>query len=165
MRKVSDSGARIVYRRGGARSAWWLVLAMPAGMIILYLLGSRDVMPYVGLAFAGAVMFLVASTDEHVAIDTHSHAIESFETFFGRPTRTETIPFSQITRVAVMPNYSRASGKRRLERDGFALGLDWTTAAGEGGIRLDTFYEDAEVMAEAEKLARILGTRVERIRV
>jgi hypothetical protein len=164
MRKVEDSGARIVYRRG-TRSAWWLVIAMPVGMVILYLLGGRDVLPYVALAFMSAVMFFVASSDERVVIDTQVRAIESFESVFGRTTRTETIPFSQVTRVAVTPNYTRRSGNRRLERDGFALGVDWTTAAGEGGIKLEPFWEDAEVMAEAEKLAHILGTRVERIRV
>jgi hypothetical protein len=121
------------------------------------------VVPYLGLTFGFAVMFFVASSDERVVIDTHARAIESFETFFGRATRTETIPFSQVTRVAVLPNFSRHPGERRLDRDGFAIGIEWTTATGEGGIRLETFYEDALVMAEAEKLARVLGTRVERV--
>lgn len=122
-------------------------------------------MPYLFLAFAGVVMFCVAAFDEHVVIDPHVRAIVSSETFVGRTTRSETIPFSQVTRIAVMPSYTREPGKRRALRDGFALRLDWTTASGEGGIELDTFPEDAEVMAEAGKLARILSTGVERVGV
>lgn len=162
MKKIEGDGARIVYRRG-ERSAWWLVFAMPAGMVILYLLGGRDLMPYVVLAFAGAVMFIPAAFNEHVVIDTHARAIISSETFIGRTTRNETIPFSKVMRIAVMPGYASEPGKRRARRDGFALRLDWATASGDGGIVLGTFPEDAEVMGEAEKLARTLGTRVERV--
>jgi hypothetical protein len=163
MWKVADSGTRIVYRRG-TRSSWWLALAMPIGMVVYYLMDGRDVMPYLFLAFVSVVMLFVASSDERIVIDANARAIESTEIMFGRTARTETIPFSRVTRVAVLPNFSRGSRDRRLERDGFALGLDWTSDSGEGGIRLDTFHEDAEVMAEAEKLARMLGTRVERMR-
>ena len=65
-----------MYRRG-ARSAWWLAIALPIGMAILYLLGGTDVMPYVFLAFAGAIMFFVAAFNEHVVVDTHVRTIVS----------------------------------------------------------------------------------------
>ncbi len=162
MNKIEYHGARIVYRRG-ARSAWWLVIAMPAGMATLYLLGGREVMPYLFLAFAGTVMFVPAAFNEHLVIDTHARAIISSETFIGRTTRSETIPFSKVTRIAVTPGYTHEPGKRRARRNGFALRLDWTTASGDGGIVLGTFPEDAEVMAEAGKLARTLGTGIERV--
>jgi hypothetical protein len=164
MRLIESDDGRVVYRRG-TRSAWWLAIAMPIGMLILYVLGGRKVMPYLFLAFGGIVMFVVAAFDEHVVIDIVRRAIVSSETFFGRPIRSESIPFSQVSRVAVAPNYTREPGKRRTRRDGFAVRIEWTTTSGEGGVQLDTFTEDAEVVAEAGKLARILGTDVQRIPV
>lgn len=164
MRKVEDNGAQIIYRRG-TRAAWWLVITMPIGMVILYLLGDRNTMHYLGLAFAGAVMFIPAAFDEHFVIDSHVRAMLKSETFIGRTMRSESIPFSQVTRVAVMPSYTSEPRKRGVRRDGFALMLEWTTGSGEDGIRLDTFWEDAQAMTEAEKLARILGTGVKRVEI
>jgi hypothetical protein len=159
MRKVEDNGAQIVYRRG-TRSAWWLVIAMPVGMVILYLLGGRELLPYLFLGFAGAVMFVPAAFNEHFVIDSHVRAMIQSEMFLGRTTRSETIPFSQATRVAVVPNYTRDRGKRNARRDGFALKLEWTTSSGEANLRLDTFWDKAQATAEAEKLARLIGTHV-----
>jgi hypothetical protein len=164
MVKVEDNGSQVVYRRGTSAS-WWVVFAMPVGMAIYYLLGGRDVMPYLFLGFCGVVMLVPAAFDEHFTVDTHLRAVIVSESFLGRVTRSETIPFAQVTRVAVLPNYSRERGKRNAQRDGFALMVDWTTPSEEGGMRLETYWEDSEVMAEAEKLARMLGTRVKRVEV
>jgi hypothetical protein len=160
MRKVEDNGVRIIYRRG-ARSAWWLVFAMPVGMAILFLLGDREPMHYLVFAFAGAVMFIPAAFNEHFVIDTHIRAMIQSETFLGRTTRSETIPFSQATSVTVVPNYARDGRKRSVRPDGFALEVDWTTSSGEGNIRLDNFWDKDQATAEAVKLGRLLGTHVE----
>jgi hypothetical protein len=161
MKKIREAGVRIVYRHGNPYAFLFLIL-IPAGWAVKYFLGS-DWMPVLVTTFMGGVMFFVAASREYVIFDTATRTVSCTDSFLGRVSRRELIPFSRITRLTVAPHYERTKGRRgKLYQSGFRLSIDWNAKWGGGGVMLDTFHEESDAMREAEALARKIDTRVER---
>jgi hypothetical protein len=161
VRKLSETGTRIVYRHGNPYAFLFLIL-IPAGWAVKYFLDS-DWMPVLITTFMGGVMFLVGASREYVVFDTATRSAVCTESFLGRVSRSALIPFGRITRLTVAPHYERTQGRRgKIHQSGFQLSIDWKAEWGGGGVMLDTFDEEADAMREAEALARKIDTKVER---
>lgn len=162
MKKLREDGVRIVYRHGSPYAYLFLIVA-PAGWAVKYFLGS-DWLPVVVTTFMGGVMFFVAGSREYVVFDTLTRMVTCSESFLGRVSRSEVIPFRQITRLTVGPYYVRTKGRRdKTFQSGFQLSIEWKAGWGGGGLMLDAIHDENEALREAEALARKLETKVERI--
>jgi hypothetical protein len=161
VRKLRETGTRIVYRHGNPYAFLFLIL-IPAGWAVKYFLDSGW-MPVLVTTFMGGVMFFVGASREYVVFDTATRTATCTESFLGRVSRSALIPFGRITRLAVAPHYERTPGRRgKVRQSGFQLRVDWNTEWGGGGVMLDSFHEEADAMREAEALARKIDTKVER---
>lgn len=162
MKKLQEDGVRIIYRHGSPYAFLFLIL-IPAGWAVKYFLGS-DWLPVLVTTFMGGVMFFVAGSREYVVFDTLTRMVTCSESFLGRVSRSEVIPFRQITRLTVGPHYVRTKGRRdKTFQSSFQLSIDWKAEWGGGGRMLDTIHDENDALREAEALARKLDTRVERI--
>jgi hypothetical protein len=161
VRKLSDTGVQIVFRDGNPWAFLFLFL-IPAGIAVKVFWGT-DWLPVLVCTFMGIVMFLVGAMREYVIFDTVTRTITCSQSFLGRVSRSELIPFSHITRLVIAPHYERQRGGRgKAYQSGYRLTIDWKAQWGGGGMMLDAFHDEADAARAADELARKIDAKVER---
>ena len=160
MRKVSDSGGRLEYRKG-APFALVLMLAAPLGFALNYA-ADAEWPAYMAATLSGIVGFLLGAFGERLIIDADMRTIHWSKTLLGRVRCAQTIPFARVTRIAVLAHRARAQRHRGPQRR-FRVSIEWQTAAGEGDIPVASFADPSRAADEAETLARRLAARVEHV--
>lgn len=111
---------------------------------------------YVVVAIIGAGAFVIGAFRETVVIDSARRAITCAKHFLWRTTESELIPFAAVTGLITKPKYARIGQGRRegqLEHTGFEIVVLWDSDWGDGGVALESFWDEADAQREVSRLA------------
>lgn len=135
-----------------------LVILIPAGCWLSYRFGG-PLIAYPVVTLIGLAGFFVGAFGERLMVDTRSRAIERSRSFLGKHTHFESIPFSAVKPILVLPHFERVSPNKVRQTGAAKLLLQWQANGKESGVTV-TLDSEQEAREEAERLAGILGVTV-----
>lgn len=157
MRKLESADGQVVFGKG-VPFGIWMVTLIPVGCgLNYYIEGSFLAYPVVTLIeLAG---FFIGAFGERLIVDPKARTLERSRSFLGKRTHSESIPFSSVRPIRVLPHFERVSPNRVRKTGAAMLLLEWQANGKESGLT-ETLDSEQEAREEAERLASLLGVNV-----